>query len=175
MSGYVYFVRSGEDGPVKIGYAADVLERVHGLQAGNPELLTIVRIVSGSRNVEARLHRHFADIRIRGEWFKYSDEMLEIHPDELPVASQPAYASQRLARAGGQLDGQDALARAIECIGGQAALARCLGKKQAHVWGWLFRSGRVPATMAIPIEKATGGKITRHDLRPDIYPREDVA
>lgn len=66
---------------------------------------------------------------------------------------------------------QNHLQRAIEILGGQSALARACGKKQAHVWYWLNRSGRVPAEQAITIEQATGGEVSRHDLRPDIYPR----
>lgn len=60
--------------------------------------------------------------------------------------------------------------RAVEIAGGQSALARLIGCKQAHVWWWLNRSLRVPAEYVLPIEAATEGAVTRHDLRPDIYP-----
>lgn len=69
----------------------------------------------------------------------------------------------------------DALKRAIEIAGGQAALARKIGKTQAHVWNWLNRDGRVPAEVVISVEKAVDGKVTRHDLRPDLYPTETAA
>lgn len=65
-----------------------------------------------------------------------------------------------------------ALGRAISICGSQSALARACGKKQAHVWWWLNRSKRVPAEHVIAVERATEGKITRSDLRPDIYPIE---
>lgn len=64
---------------------------------------------------------------------------------------------------------QSALERAIEAAGSQAELARRIGKKQAHIWNWLNRDKCVPAEVAIPIEQATEGKVTRHDLRPDIF------
>jgi DNA-binding transcriptional regulator YdaS (Cro superfamily) len=64
----------------------------------------------------------------------------------------------------------EALSRAIDAAGGQTALARALGVKQANVWWWLNRSGRVPAEQVIPIEVATG--VTRHELRPDLYPND---
>lgn len=64
---------------------------------------------------------------------------------------------------------QSALQKAVEVAGSQAELARRIGKKQAHVWNWLHRDNEVPAEAAIPIETATGGKVTRHDLRPDIF------
>jgi DNA-binding transcriptional regulator YdaS (Cro superfamily) len=64
-----------------------------------------------------------------------------------------------------------ALQKAIEIVGGQTALAKALNKKQGHVWIWLER-GWVPPDMAIPIERATSGQVTRSDLLPDIYPPE---
>lgn len=63
----------------------------------------------------------------------------------------------------------DALKKAIEVVGGQAALARRIGKKPGHVWAWLNRDHRVPVEMCRPIEEATNGAVTRHELRPDIF------
>ena len=62
-----------------------------------------------------------------------------------------------------------ALKRAIEKAGGQSALARACGVKQGHVWHWLNKSLRVPAEHVLAVEAATGGSVTRHDLRPDIF------
>lgn len=60
--------------------------------------------------------------------------------------------------------------RAVEVCGGQSALARAIGGtiKQAHVWKWL-RAGRPPAERCRDIERATGGKVTKEQLRPDIF------
>jgi TorA maturation chaperone TorD len=68
--------------------------------------------------------------------------------------------------------GENALAKAIEISGGQSSLARRIGVKQGHIWHWLKRSGFVPAEYVIAIERATGGKVSRRDLRPDLYPGE---
>jgi DNA-binding transcriptional regulator YdaS (Cro superfamily) len=74
------------------------------------------------------------------------------------------------------METQTPLQKAIEIAGGQSALARECSVAQAHVWHWLHRANsRVPAEHCIAIEKATGGRVTRHDLRPDIYPDEPVA
>jgi DNA-binding transcriptional regulator YdaS (Cro superfamily) len=62
-----------------------------------------------------------------------------------------------------------ALRRAIEKLGGQSALARACGVKQGHVWHWLNKSRRAPADYVLTIEAATGGGVTRHELRPDIF------
>ena len=62
----------------------------------------------------------------------------------------------------------EALKRAITIASGQSALARLIGVKQAHIWNWLNKTRRVPAEYVLRIEDATG--VSRHDLRPDIYP-----
>lgn len=67
-----------------------------------------------------------------------------------------------------------ALERAIAEAGGQSALARKVGRKQGHVWHWLHKSKQVPAELVIPIERATDGKVTRHELRPDLYPADEA-
>ncbi len=67
--------------------------------------------------------------------------------------------------------GIDALRRAKEKLGSEQALADVVGVKQPSV-NYMLRSGkRVPAEWCIPVEEATG--ITRHALRPDLYPIED--
>lgn len=50
----------------------------------------------------------------------------------------------------------------------QAQLARQLGVTQATVSRWA--SNQVPAERVLPVEAATGGQVTRHDMRPDLYP-----
>lgn len=67
--------------------------------------------------------------------------------------------------------GGDALAAAVDLVGGQAKLARILGVTQPNVWHWLRKSERVPGEYVLKIEQATGGRISRHDLRPDLYPK----
>lgn len=61
-----------------------------------------------------------------------------------------------------------ALHRAVEAAKGQSGLARLLGVKQGHVWHWLHKMRRAPPDRVLAIEAATG--VSRHDLRPDIYP-----
>jgi DNA-binding transcriptional regulator YdaS (Cro superfamily) len=61
------------------------------------------------------------------------------------------------------------IARAVSIVGGQSALARLVGRTQANVSQWVIK-GRVPAEMVLAIEQATKYQVTRHQLRPDIYP-----
>ncbi|MDX3973262.1 helix-turn-helix domain-containing protein [Shinella sp.] len=64
----------------------------------------------------------------------------------------------------------EALSRAINLAGGQKPLADLLGTTQSQIWYWLNRSKRgVPGEFASKVEVATGGAVTRHDLRPDIF------
>lgn len=63
-----------------------------------------------------------------------------------------------------------ALARAIEILGSQARLAAVVARKQQSVNEVVRRGKRVPAEWCLPIEEATDGKVTRHELRPDLYP-----
>ncbi len=66
--------------------------------------------------------------------------------------------------------GGNALAAAVDIVGGQAKLARLLGVTQPNVWHWLHKSERVPGEYVLRIEEATAGRVSRHDLRPDLYP-----
>lgn len=65
-----------------------------------------------------------------------------------------------------------ALRSAVERAGGQSATARLLKVSQAAVWKWLDEGKVLPAEHVLTLEAATN--ISRHDLHPDIYPREDT-
>jgi DNA-binding transcriptional regulator YdaS (Cro superfamily) len=67
----------------------------------------------------------------------------------------------------------EALERAVELAGGQSAFARILGVTQPTVWAWLNSAKKLPAEHVLKTEAETG--VSRHDLRPDIYPRETSA
>lgn len=67
-----------------------------------------------------------------------------------------------------------ALETAIGIAGGQTALGRLIGKDQKSIWAWLNTTKQVPAEFVIPIEKAVNGQVTRFELRPDIYPIDDL-
>lgn len=63
----------------------------------------------------------------------------------------------------------DALIRATEIVGGQAALATAIGVRQQSVWNWLNRPPhRVPAEHCPAIERATGGRVRCEELRADV-------
>lgn len=79
---YVYFFpeRDKENPAIKIGFSRDPIGRLKTLQTGHPNkigcegwyLLPTQRM---AREYEKELHKHFKKYRIRGEWFKYNDEI----------------------------------------------------------------------------------------------------
>ncbi len=64
-----------------------------------------------------------------------------------------------------------ALQRAVSIIGSQPKTAALLGVSQTAVSKWVRLGKPLPANHVLAIEAATG--ISRHDLRPDIYPRDE--
>lgn len=69
----------------------------------------------------------------------------------------------------------EALKRATEQLGSYSAAARAIGVTPQAVSDKI-RSGKpASAEWVIPLERATGGKVTRHELRPDLYPMEGAA
>lgn len=62
----------------------------------------------------------------------------------------------------------DALGKAISRFGTQAKLAKAIGVTPMAVTNWKKR-GSVPVDQCGKIEVATGGKVKRRDLRPDIF------
>lgn len=68
-------------------------------------------------------------------------------------------------------DSNRALQEAVAKAGSQSKLAHLIGSPVTTVNSWLTRGSLVPANKVIAIEAATG--VPRHDLRGDIYPREE--
>jgi len=58
--------------------------------------------------------------------------------------------------------------KAVSLSGSQSELARRIGVRQGTLWKWI-RKGIVPAEYAISIESAVKGKVTRYQLRPDVF------
>lgn len=74
------------------------------------------------------------------------------------------------------LNMEEALAKAIELVGGPSVLGRSLGISSQAVSQWR----RVPAERVLDVERATADpesgapRVTRHELRPDLYPAEEA-
>jgi DNA-binding transcriptional regulator YdaS (Cro superfamily) len=57
-----------------------------------------------------------------------------------------------------------------EHLKSQVAVAQAVGVTPQAVSDILKRDKRVPAEWCLKLERATGGAVTAHDLRPDLYP-----
>lgn len=68
----------------------------------------------------------------------------------------------------------NAISRACALAGSQSALARLIGVSPQSIQKWC-RTGSVPPKRVIEIEKAVNQQVTRYELRPDIYQRDDAA
>jgi T5orf172 domain len=76
--GFVYFIQAGRDGPIKIGYAHDPLTRLEGLQTAHHEELRLLMTVADNGTIEMQLHERFADLKIRGEWFRAEGDLASV-------------------------------------------------------------------------------------------------
>lgn len=65
-----------------------------------------------------------------------------------------------------------AISKAVEKAGSQAELARLLGVSSQAI-NKMLAAKRVPAERVLKIEEVTG--VSRHELRPDLYPEEETA
>jgi DNA-binding transcriptional regulator YdaS (Cro superfamily) len=61
--------------------------------------------------------------------------------------------------------------KAGAAVGGIAKLAELMGISSVALYKWR----QVPAARALELERLTNGAVTRHELRPDIYPDERSA
>jgi DNA-binding transcriptional regulator YdaS (Cro superfamily) len=63
--------------------------------------------------------------------------------------------------------------RIIHAFGGsQVELARELGVTKMAITQWRRRD-RIPAERVLRLERLTGGRVTRHEMRPDLYPPDE--
>ena len=71
---YLYCISDGE--LCKFGFSAEPLKRLRALQTGSSNVLelfhTIAVDVDSARLLERTLHKEFANLRVRGDWFRCS-------------------------------------------------------------------------------------------------------
>lgn len=66
----VYFIQRNPFGPVKIGYANRITDRVGKLLCDSPDAVNVAAVVPGNKTLEAWFHRRHEESRVRGEWFE---------------------------------------------------------------------------------------------------------
>ncbi len=70
----VYFVRAGD--AIKIGRTGNLAARLRALATASAVPLELLAAVPGGAAQEARLHRRWRHLHIRGEWFRADEELL---------------------------------------------------------------------------------------------------
>lgn len=63
---------------------------------------------------------------------------------------------------------REIILKAVELGGGQTKLGKKLGLTQGGIHQWIRRE-QIPAKWVLAVEAATGGEVTRYELRPDIF------
>ena len=86
-SAYIYFMREVNTGFVKVGYATVLHTRHAAIQNANPFPVHVVADVcvcnDDKREAERLVHTMFKDWRFRGEWFRLSNEQIEMAVEAL--------------------------------------------------------------------------------------------
>ncbi|WP_331758636.1 GIY-YIG nuclease family protein [Streptomyces sp. NBC_01547] len=80
------YILGAEGSPlVKIGWTNNPSRRLADLQSGSPLALRLLATCEGDARLESALHGHFADRRVRGEWFDLGDDPVDLVE---PIAKQ---------------------------------------------------------------------------------------
>lgn len=155
----VYFVQAGDDGPIKIGFAKNPVNRLPGLQVNNPARLRPLGQLEGDKTTERELHARFIGTRISGEWFEPSPDLLALAASAAPFPIRRAAFERPVGR-------QWSVDEVIACAGGLSKLAAATGVDHSSVCGWK-RKGRIPVGRARAVSDAL--KIPLHKIRSDIW------
>jgi len=82
----VYFIGAGDR--IKIGFSRRPTERLKDLQTSHHLKLELLATMPGSFQTEARLHKRFAHLKQKGEWFVARPELIE-YIDQLNGKRKP--------------------------------------------------------------------------------------
>ncbi len=72
----IYFIQGQATRLIKIGHAINVAKRLRDLQVTSPDALSLLWDYQAVVRHEKELHRHFAEWRVRGEWFEPHESLL---------------------------------------------------------------------------------------------------
>ena len=71
----IYFLKS--DKYVKIGYSKNPKKRISILKISIPFEMEVIGIIEGDLKKESQLHRMFSKLRVQGEWFLLTEEIID--------------------------------------------------------------------------------------------------
>lgn len=76
----VYIVRNERNSLIKIGYTEALKFRLDSLRRTCKSKITLLRTVAGLRSTEQWMHNCFQRHRVKGEWYRFAEEMLSVEP-----------------------------------------------------------------------------------------------
>lgn len=77
-SAMIYLIATDDRAFCKIGRSIDPAKRLSALQTAWPRPLALMATRDEADYFERQLHEHLAKFRVRGEWFTFTDEVLDI-------------------------------------------------------------------------------------------------
>lgn len=92
----IYFLQDENDdrAPVKIGWTTNLDDRLKTLATGSPVKLKLIRCVEAASHMEGRFHKMFQDVRLRGEWFRWTPDILTAFPRGYAVDIETGQSKQ---------------------------------------------------------------------------------
>lgn len=92
----IYFILAEEVGRVKIGITTNIRARMYDLQNSSPVELKLIALFENKTFEDERfLHAVFSDYRIRGEWFRYSDEIKDFLGNSVDKVEATTYSPSK--------------------------------------------------------------------------------
>lgn len=139
MISKVYFLRCDSSGLIKIGVSTNVAHRVSAIQSGSPTQMTLLATEEGGQEREKQLHDTYAEHRVRGEWYRPTDELLDYISDQ----EQPSGPKERKT-----LDSKLLDRFAADCVSAKTTPRKVLRAAGIHesLW-WKWATGRVSPTL----------------------------
>jgi len=77
LKNYVYIIQELQSGDLKVGISKTPKKRLGQLQIANPRKLMITHQLEGTVETEQEIQRILRPYKLRGEWFRPSDEFLQ--------------------------------------------------------------------------------------------------
>lgn len=117
---WLYLIREGESGPIKIGRSNDPWRRLDTLQSGNPRQLFLIcafKVGKTAHIVERNAHREFLSHRMIGEWYAPDERLVNFAAEHgLPACETCATKESRLHVWGADVYGAEPKALCFSCM-----------------------------------------------------------
>src|SRR5947207_2529709 len=86
----VYFFKENATNAIKIGRSYDVRMRFEQIQSGMPQELEFLGFMQGSWAKEKEMHSKFEHLRLRGEWFRFDQSIVDFIESNTNQVMPPA-------------------------------------------------------------------------------------